>query len=64
MQVRFSLKVVLESWDLIFLGIVTSFCEALTVCPLLDQQNKRIKQKSDNIEQKWNKTEGDLHMTQ
>ena len=45
------------------LGIVTSFCETLTVCTLLDQQNERIKQKSDNIEQKWSKTEGDLHMT-
>ena len=64
MQVRFSLKVVLEFWDLIFLGIVTSFCETLTVCPLLDHQKERIKQKSDIIEQKWNKIEGDLHMAQ
>ena len=37
MQVRFCLKVVLESWDSIFLGITTSFCEILTVSPQLDQ---------------------------
>ena len=64
MQIRFRLKVDLESWDLIFLDIVTSICETLTVCPLLDQKKERIKQKLDNIEQKWNKTEADLHMAQ
>ena len=37
MQVRLCLKVVLERWDWIFLGITTSFCEMLTVRPLLDQ---------------------------
>ena len=37
MQVRCGLKVVWESWDWIFLGITTSFCEMLTVRPLLDQ---------------------------
>ena len=36
-QVRFCLKVVLEFWDWIILGIITSFCEMLTVRPLLDQ---------------------------
>ena len=30
-QAKFCFKVVLESWDWIFLGITTSFCEMLTV---------------------------------
>ena len=37
MQVRLWLKVVLERWAWIFLGITTRFCEMLTVRPLLDQ---------------------------
>ena len=37
MQVRFFLKVVLKSWDLIFLGTTMSFHEMLTVRLLLDQ---------------------------
>ena len=33
MQVKLCLKVVLECWDWIFLGLTTSFCEMLTIGP-------------------------------